>query len=148
MIALKLAYRNLVGAGLRTWLNTIVLSMSYVVIIWMQGLLNGWNQQAQHDMVNWEIGGGQYWHQEYDPYDLFTLEKSHAPIPQELSGKSTKRPATPILISQATTYPQGRMQSCIIKGISPEQTVLKTANNRPGDRYSRNPCFDWHPYGR
>ncbi len=121
MITLKLAYRNLVGAGLRTWLNTIVLSMSYVIIIWMQGLLNGWNQQARHDMINWEIGGGQYWHQEYDPYDPFTLEDSHAPIPKGLSTTSI----APVLVSQATIYPQGRMQSCLLKGISPDQTVLK-----------------------
>ena len=125
MITLRLAYRNLMGAGLRTWLNTIVLSMSYVLIIWMQGLLNGWNQQAQHDMINWEIGGGQYWHEEYDPYDQLTLEKSHSLIPEGLSGKSTDMPATPVLISQATIYPQGRMQSCMLKGISPDQTILK-----------------------
>ncbi|MFT5698512.1 MAG: putative ABC transport system permease protein [Desulforhopalus sp.] len=125
MITLKLAYRNLLGAGLRTWLNTIVLSMAYVIIIWQKGLLDGWNQQAQHDMTNWEIGGGQYWQQDYDPFDLFTLEKSHAPIPDELSGKRPDTTTAPILIGQATIYPQGRMQSCVLRGISPDQTVLK-----------------------
>lgn len=63
MIALKLAYRNLLGAGLRTWLNVIVLSFSFVVIIWQRGLLEGWDRQARRDMIDWEIGGGQYWHQ-------------------------------------------------------------------------------------
>ena len=42
MIAPKLAYRNLMGAKLRTWLNIIVLSMAYVIIIWQQGFLDGW----------------------------------------------------------------------------------------------------------
>jgi hypothetical protein len=37
--AIKLAYRNLIGAGLRTWLNVIVLSFSFVVIIWMKGVI-------------------------------------------------------------------------------------------------------------
>jgi ABC-type lipoprotein release transport system permease subunit len=125
MITLRLAYRNLMGAGLRTWLNTIVLSMAYVIIIWQKGLLDGWNYQARHDMTNWEIGGGQYWQEDYDPYDLFTLEKSHARIPDELSGKLPHKPAAAILIGQATVYPQGRMQSCVLRGIDPEQTVLK-----------------------
>ncbi|MCK4621625.1 MAG: ABC transporter permease [Desulfuromonadales bacterium] len=120
MIAPKLAYRNLVGAGLRTWLNIIVLSMAYVIIIWQQGLLAGWNQQALHDMIDWEIGGGQYWHQQYDPYDPFTLEESHAPVPAALTDASV----APILITQATIYPQGRMQSVVLKGIAPGQTVL------------------------
>ncbi|MBI5593257.1 MAG: ABC transporter permease [Deltaproteobacteria bacterium] len=124
MIAPKLAYRNLVGAGLRTWLNIIVLSMAYVIIIWQRGLLDGWNQQALRDMIAWEIGGGQYWHQPYDPYDAFTLEESHAPVPEALADISSGHSAAPILIAQATIYPQGRMQSVILKGIAPAQTVL------------------------
>jgi len=124
MIALKLAYRNLVGAGLRTWLNVIVLSMAYVIIIWQQGFLDGWNRQALHDMTDWEIGGGQYWHRQYDPYDPFTLEESHAPVPAVLVDTSPRQAVAPILIAQATIYPQGRMQSVVLKGIAPGQKVL------------------------
>ena len=57
-LALKLAYRNLMGAKLRTWLNVFVLSLSFVVIIWQKGIINGWDQQAQRDTKDWEIGGG------------------------------------------------------------------------------------------
>lgn len=124
MIAPKLAYRNLVGAGLRTWLNIIVLSMAYVIIIWQQGFLDGWNRQALRDMIDWEIGGGQYWHQQYDPYDPFSIEESHAPVPGALAAASSGQAVAPILIAQATIYPQGRMQSCLLKGIGPGQTVL------------------------
>ena len=124
MIAPKLAYRNLVGAGLRTWLNIIVLSMAYVIIIWQQGLLDGWNRQALRDMIDWEIGGGQYWHQQYDPYDPFSIEESHAPVPAALASAFSGQVVAPILIAQATIYPQGRMQSCLLKGIGPGQTVL------------------------
>ena len=124
MIAPKLAYRNLVGAGLRTWLNIIVLSMAYVIIIWQQGFLDGWNRQALRDMIDWEIGGGQYWHQQYDPYDSFSIEESHATVPASLAGTSSGQAIVPILIAQATIYPQGRMQSCLLKGIEPGQTVL------------------------
>jgi len=124
MIAPKLAYRNLMGAKLRTWLNIIVLSMAYVIIIWQQGFLDGWNRQALHDMIDWEIGGGQYWHQQYDPYDPFSIEKSHRPVPVALAAAVSGQAVAPILIAQATIYPQGRMQSCLLKGIRPGQTVL------------------------
>ncbi|MBN1352456.1 ABC transporter permease [candidate division KSB1 bacterium] len=125
MIAFKLAYRNLVGAGLRTWLNVLVLSISFVVIIWHKGFLDGWNLQARHDMINWEIGGGQYWHPEYDPYDPFTIIDSHGALPEKLQADVDSGLATPILISQATMYPDGRMISVLLKGIDPGQQVIK-----------------------
>ena len=46
MIIPKLALKNLIGAGLRTWLNVFVLSLSFVLIIFSQGLLHGMNKQA------------------------------------------------------------------------------------------------------
>ena len=124
MLLLKLAYRNLVGAGLRTWLSVIVLSLSYVVIIWMQGFLDGWNRQGRHDMIQQEVGGGQVWHSQYDPYDPLTFEDSHAPVPAELSDRVAAGEIAPILLSQATIYPQGRMQNIVLKGIAPDQDVL------------------------
>jgi ABC-type lipoprotein release transport system permease subunit len=123
-LAIKLAYRNLIGAGLRTWLNVIVLSFSYVVIIWMNGVMIGWEEQAKHDMTSWQIGGGQYWHQKYDPYDPFTITDSHAPIPKEFEDEVARGDMEPILIVQGTIYPEGRMQSIAIKGINPNQTIF------------------------
>ncbi|WP_423127522.1 ABC transporter permease [Gaoshiqia sp. Z1-71] len=123
-LAIKLAYRNLIGAGLRTWLNVIVLSFSFVVIIWAKGILAGWDYQAKTDMKNWEIGGGQYWHEVYDPYDPFTLTESHAPIPDEFKKEIENGGMEPVLIAQGTIYPAGRMQSVLIKGINPKQTLL------------------------
>jgi len=124
-IAFKLAYRNLMGAGLRTWLNVIVLSFSFVVIIWMKGILIGWDYQAKTDMKNWEIGGGQYWEMKYDPYDPFSLTESHAPIPETFQKAIVQGDMTATLIAQGTLYPQGRMQSVLIKGIDPAQTIVQ-----------------------
>lgn len=124
LLALKLAYRNLIGAGLRTWLNVIVLSFSFVVIIWMKGILVGWDYQAKTDMKHWEIADGQYWHENYDPFDPFTLTESHAAIPEALKPEIKKGEMEPILITQGTFYPEGRMQSILIKGINPKQTLL------------------------
>ncbi|MBN1413812.1 MAG: FtsX-like permease family protein [Bacteroidales bacterium] len=123
-LAIKLAWRNLIGAGLRTWLAVVVLSFSFVVIIWMKGVLAGWDHQAKTDMTNWEIGGGQYWHEKYDPYDPFTLNESHAPIPDKVKAEIEKGYIEPVLIVQGTIYPQGRMQSIKIKGVNPEQSIL------------------------
>ncbi|MDD4143047.1 MAG: FtsX-like permease family protein [Prolixibacteraceae bacterium] len=122
--AFKLAYRNLIGAGLRTWLNVIVLSFSFVVIIWLKGILMGWDYQAKSDMTNWEIGGGQYWHESYDPYDPFTLAESHSIIPQQFSDEIEQGDMVPVLMVQGTIYPQGRMQSITIKGIDPDQDLF------------------------
>ncbi len=123
-LAFRLAYKNLIGAGLRTWLNMIVLSISFIVIIWHKGLIDGWDNQARHDMIGWETGGGQYWQQQYDPYDPFTLADSHAAIPTALQAKIDSGNLAPILITQGTLYPSGRMQTVLIRGIEPGQHIL------------------------
>ncbi|MEA1986326.1 MAG: FtsX-like permease family protein [Candidatus Marinimicrobia bacterium] len=125
MLSIKLAYRNLIGAGLRTWLNVIVLSFSFVIIIWNKGVLNGWNEQARHDMIEWQIGGGQYWQEDYDPYDMFTINESHSKIPNSFKEHIEKNQMTPILIQTGTIYPEGRMQNVLLKGIMPNQKILK-----------------------
>lgn len=124
MVILKLAFRNLIGAGLRTWLNVVVLSFTYVLIIWHQGLFSGMYKQASRDVIKDEIGGGQYWVETYDPFDPFTLEESHAPIPEALSDLIKTQRAAPILIRQGTIYPQGRVQPTLVKGIDPTQAIL------------------------
>lgn len=130
MMAIKLAFRNLLGAGLRTWLNVFILSLAYVIIIWHKGFLDGWDNQAREDLISWEYGGGQYWQSNYDTYDPFTLEDSHAPIPGELAKQIREGNLTPILISQGTIYPQGRIQSVLIKGIDPNQNIIEL----PGEK--------------
>jgi len=124
MLALKLAYRNLVGAGLRTWLNVIVLAFVLFMIIWHYGILDGWNEQANRDMRAWEVGNGQYWQENYDPYDFFTLEDSHAKIPDVLQKATEDGTVTPILLTQASVYPNGRIQGMLLKGIDPDQKVI------------------------
>jgi len=124
MIIPRLALRNLIGAGLRTWLNVIVLSFAFVAIIGMQGLYEGMNEQAAQAMIDAELGGGQYWHESYDPYDALTLEAAHGKITEPLKGMIDEGKASPILIIQGTIYPKGRIQSVLLKGIDPAQTVI------------------------
>ena len=124
MLSIKLAWRNLVGAGLRTWLNVFVLSLSFLVIIWFKGFLAGWDRQARRDTINQKIGDGVYWQQNYDPYDVFTLVDSHEELPDKMQKTREKGRLTPILIAQATIYPDNRVQTILMKGIDPDQKIL------------------------
>lgn len=119
-LAFQLAYKNLIGAGVRTWLNVAVLSFAFVIIIFFNGLMDGWNQQARTDTIAWEYGNGNLRNNAYDPFDPFTLQDGHAVFPSEL-----KRDLTPILIQQGTIYPEGRMVSVLLKGINPDQNILE-----------------------
>lgn len=124
MLILKLAYRNLTGARLRTWLNVGILSLAYVLIIGYQGMFIGMFKQGAQGMISDEIAGGQYWHMNYDPYDPISLDESHGVIPPQLEALIQRGDAVPILIRQASIYPEGRAQSVLLKGIEPGQTIL------------------------
>jgi putative ABC transport system permease protein len=121
----KLAAKNLFGAGMRTWLNVIVLSFSFLIIIWHKGLLDGWDRQAKNETISWETGGGQYWQASYDPFDPFSLTEAHAKIPSTLDTLVSNGENASILVTQGTIYPGGRIQSVIIKGINSNQKVLQ-----------------------
>jgi len=125
MIAIKLAFKNLLGAGLRTWLNVSVLSFAFVLIIFYNGMIEGWNRQGRNDTQDWEIGQGQFWHPEYDRYDFFTIRDSHARLSDEINTQINEDKLTPVLITQATIYPQGRNQGVVLRGIDPQQKILK-----------------------
>lgn len=124
MVTFRLAWKNTIGAGGRTWLNVIVLSVAFVTIIGMQGLYRGMLDRARDAMVRMELGDGQFWHPNYDPYDPFSLTESHAPVPAELRMAVAAGDAVPVLIIQGTIYPEGRIRPILLKGIPSAQTVL------------------------
>lgn len=124
-LAFQLAYRNLVGAGLRTWLNVIVLSFAYVMIIFYNGILDGWNRQARTDTIAWEYGEGQLRNEAYDPYDPFTILDGHGILPKE-----QREGLVPVLLRQGTIYPDGRMLSAMVKGIDAHQEILNIPTQR------------------
>lgn len=130
MTAIKLALRNLIGAGLRTWLNVFVLALILILIIWHYGIIDGWNRMAIRDMIAWEIGGGQIWSENYDPYDPFTLEDSHRVLPQSFNDEIKKGNMAPVLITQASIYPGGRIMSILLKGIDPSQQVSELPTDK------------------
>jgi ABC-type lipoprotein release transport system permease subunit len=124
MTLLKLALKNLLGAGLRTWLNVFVLSLSFVLIIFVRGLIEGMNKQAEQAMVAAEVAGGHFQHPAYDPYDPLTLIDAHGPVPAPLEALAAAGQAAPVLIIQGTIYPEGRLFTVRVKGIDPGQRVV------------------------
>jgi ABC-type lipoprotein release transport system permease subunit len=137
MLSLKLAFKNLIGAGLRTWLNVAVLSFAFVIIVFYNGMIDGWNRTSRNDTRDWEIGSGQFWHPRYDKFDAFTIQDSHAPISADIQTEIARQNLVPVLIAQATAFPQGRLQTVLLKGIDPSQTILKlpTTGLVPSDEY-------------
>lgn len=125
MLTLKIAFKNLIGAGLKTWLNVLVLSIAFVIIIFYNGMMDGWDKQAQTDTIAWEIGQGQFWEKDYDPYDPYTLVDAHDIIPPELERQVINKALAPVLIVQGSIYPQGRMQNIQLKGIPADQEILE-----------------------
>jgi len=121
----KLAFRNLMGAGTRTWLNVSVLSLAFVMIIWVQGYIQGMSEYAMQATIDYEVGGGQFWQKFYDPYDPLTFEDSHAPLTPDLAELVSKGQATSILVTSAAIFPEGRVQSAVLRGIDPNQQILK-----------------------
>ncbi|UCG27851.1 MAG: ABC transporter permease [Bacteroidales bacterium] len=141
MTAIKLALRNLIGAGLRTWLSVIVLAFILILIIWQYAIIDGWDKMAIRDMIAWEIGGGQIWTEGYDPYDPFTLEDSHRALPQSFIDDIEKGNMAPILITQASIYPEGRIMSILLKGIDPSQQVSELPTGKLLEEYDAIPAI-------
>ncbi len=124
MNVFKLAVRNMLAGGTKTWLNALVLSFSFVAIIWAQSLFKGVDEEASRTLTDIEFGGGQYWVEGYDPLDPFTIQDAHRAVPPELAAFVEAGRAAPVLVVQGTIYVGGRTQSVLLKGIEPGQSLL------------------------
>ena len=136
MLTIKLAFRNLLGAGLRTWLNVSVLSFAFVVIVFYNGLLDGWNKQAYTDTREWATGNGELWHPSYDPYDPYCLQDAHAPVSGHIPDLIRTGDLTPVLITQATIFPNGHTLNILLKGIDPMQRIIQIPSSSLNDSAS------------
>lgn len=120
----KIAIKNLLGAGIRTWLNVFVTAISFFLIILMSGMYDGMREHAMQVSIETEIAGGVYWHPEYDPLDPFTFEDAHSAPPPAVRALIDRGQAMPVLVSQASIYPNGRIMPVIMKGIMPGQEIV------------------------
>ena len=121
---IKIALKNLLGASLRTILNVFVTSFSFFVILLMSGMYDGMLQHAKNVTIDTEIAGGAYWHPNYDPLDPMSFEDAHSVIPNEIKMLVNQQKAFPVLVSQVSIYPGGRIMPAILKGIPPDQNIV------------------------
>ena len=134
----KIAFKNLLGARLPTFLNVFVTSISFFMIIFMTGMYDGMRQHAKQVTIDTEIAGGAYWHPMYDPMDPIIFEDSHSILPQEIDALVKRKKAVPILVSQAAIYPNGRIMPVIMKGIDPNQNILNMPTKILGESMDVN----------
>ncbi len=120
----KIAIKNLLGAKLRTWLNVFVTALSFFMIILFSAMYDGMREHAKQVTIDTEIAGGAYWHPKYDPLDPMTFEDAHSAPPAEVEALVDEKKAFPVLVSQASIYPNGRIMPVIMKGITPEQNII------------------------
>jgi len=128
----KIALKNLLGARLRTFLNVLVTAFSFFLILFMSAMYDGMLQHAKQVTMDTEIAGGAYWHSEYDPLDPLTFEDAHSVPPAAVQTLVGEKKAFPVLVSQASIYPGGRIMPAIMKGIPPGQNIV----NMPTDALS------------
>ena len=121
----KIAIKNLLGARLRTILNVFVTSFSFFIILLMSGMYDGMLQHAKNVTIDTEIAGGAYWNPNYDPLDPMSFEDAHSIIPNEIKSLVDQQKAFPVLVSQVSIYPGGRIMPAILKGIPPNQNIVK-----------------------
>jgi len=130
MVTLRLALKNIIGAGLRTWLNVIILSIAFVAIIFTQGFIEGMGNAIVNDMQETIYGGGQYWHEKYDPQNPLTIDDSHAELTDNMKNMIAEDKMVPILIRSGSIYVNGNSQVIQIKGIKPEQEVIELPSEK------------------
>jgi len=98
----------------------------------MSAMYDGMLQHAKQVTMDTEIAGGAYWHSEYDPLDPLTFEDAHSVPPAAVQALVGEKKAFPVLVSQASIYPGGRIMPAIMKGIPPGQNIV----NMPTDALS------------
>ncbi len=124
MVILKLAYRNLKGAGIRTWLNVFVLSLAFLSIIYLKGMYNGMQDQSIRISEDTDLGSGQYWCEVYDPYDPLSLPDAHSIIPEVFDPLINAGVMTPVMLYQGAIYPDNRLKNVMLRGVDPSQGVM------------------------
>ena len=129
---LKIAMKNLLGARLRTFLNVLVTAFSFFLILFMSAMYDGMLQHTKQVTMDTEIAGGAYWHPKYDPLNPMTFEDAHSVPPVAVQTLVDEKKAFPVLVSQASIYPGGRIMPTIMKGIPPDQNIV----NMPTDALS------------
>jgi ABC-type lipoprotein release transport system permease subunit len=128
----RLAFRNIIGNGWRSLINVVIIALILLGMIFMEAYYNSWLIQAKTLQLDWEYASGMLRVKSYDPYDAFSWEKSHAPIPDNCKELIAKGEAVPVLFSPAVAYAGGSMIPVMAKGIPYDQSLLKFPSSKLG----------------
>jgi len=123
-ILLHLVFRNLKGSGLRTFLNTLVLSMAYVMLLFSQGLYQGWHRQALKELEDTFYGNGWLVAPNYDRYEMVAIEDFRQKVPATLQTAVQQDRLIPLLLHPGVVSPHRRLQNVLLIGIPASQEAL------------------------
>ena len=120
----SIAKKNFFRQGLRAYLNVLVTALSIIALIFMLSLLNGFQAQATRNVVNTDVGGGQYRAPGFDILSPTEWEDHTVRVPETLLRLHNKDKAE-VLVVQGELYPNRRLYPVQIRGISMDQSLLK-----------------------
>ena len=124
----RLAIKNILHAGLRTWLNISALTLVFIMILFMQGMYSGMFSQIEHNMIKYEVAGGQYWVKDSDLDNPLKIDDAHADYDIFYSAIANQK-AFPILYRNGVLYGENGMRGILIKGIDRKQNLLHVPTN-------------------
>ncbi len=124
MIIPKLAFRNLIGNRAKTWLNALV------TLVFLRGHHpgpkpvrgNGPGNVQGHHRPGGRRRQGSRRHMPRTTRRRSTTRRRRS---GRFGRRGGSRPGRPVLIVSATIYPKGRMFPALLKGVDPDQAVLK-----------------------
>ncbi len=119
----SIAFKNFYRQGTRAFLNVIVIALTMVAIVFNLSLYNGFQKQAQLNMIRTDVGGGQYRVPGFDILTPTEWEDHTLIIPQILKSLSPKEKAE-VLVLQGEIYPRRRLFPIQLRGINIDQTLL------------------------
>ncbi len=120
----NIALKNLAGRKIANHIECFCYGIFVFYYLFFLGMYDGMLQHAKNVTIDTEIAGGAYWHPEYDPLDPMSYEDAHSNLPDDIQALIDKKKAFPVLVSQVSIYPGGRIMPAILKGIPPDQNIV------------------------
>lgn len=120
----NIALKNFLRQGIRSFLNTLVISLVIVAVIFNLSLYNGFQSQATRNMVDTDVGGGHYVVPGFDLLSPTEWEDHTLPVPARLKNLPHSEKAE-ILVLQGQIYPNRRLFPVQLRGVNIDQNLLK-----------------------
>ena len=120
----SIALKNFFRQGIRSFLNTLVISLVIIAVIFNLSMYNGFQSQATRNMVDTDVGGGHYVVPGFDLLSPTEWEDYTLPVPAKLKNLPLSEKAE-VLVLQGQIYPNRRLFPVQLRGVDIEQSLLK-----------------------